>query len=157
MFQEQEIGYVYVKEVEEVKETLTTSSYVIYSVHTDALPNAIVQRTYKDFCWLCEQIYTDFPGYIAPAVPIEWNPSFEDNRRRALEKFLNRLSSHEELRKSSTLEAFLLANDASLQSLQYNASRSPYIAGAGWTLSPLAFLSRVNFILEIFSPFACNE
>lgn len=97
------------------------------------MPDAIVERTYKDFEWLAEEIYAEFPGYIPPAIPQVYNTAYEDNRRRALEQYLNRLSRHKVLRKSLKLESFLLANDASFAWMKESSlGRAAIVLGTNW-------------------------
>lgn len=75
-----------------------------------------VLRRYSDFEWLLEQLGTAFPGVILPAIPEKqavgrFSPDFVEQRRRGLERFLNKLSLHPTLVESQYLISFLTADD----------------------------------------------
>ncbi len=60
-----------------------------------------------------------YPGVIIPTLPEKqtvgrFSPEFVEARRRALEKFLERISAHSELGFSASYIKFLQANDAQL-------------------------------------------
>lgn len=146
MFQSDPIGYCYVTQKTIQPETLLQPA-IIYNIRTDALPDAVVERTYEDFQWLAEQMYLDFPGYIAPALP-ETVSEFFDNRLLALEQYLNRLSSHKVLRKSLKLETFLLGNDASMETAKEQFPGVPtLIVGSAWLNRTFSFLTEVRISL----------
>jgi hypothetical protein len=142
MFQDTPIGFCHVFEKTVIQETLITSQYSKYTVRTDALPDAVVERTYADFLWLSQQMYADFPGYIMPALP-ETTSNIFDNRVQTLEQYLNRLSAHKLFRKSPKLETFLLGNDASLETAK-EQSTTAIIVGAHWLNSTFSFLSSTS-------------
>lgn len=80
-----------------------------------------VIRRYSDFVWLAEQLAKDVPGSIVPPLPEKalvgkFSSEFIESRRRSLEKFLTRLSVHDELSESKYFKLFLQANDAGLAS-----------------------------------------
>jgi hypothetical protein len=142
MFHALEIGDVYVTDPTLVEATFLTSSYNIYKVSTSALPDCIVERTYEDFKWLSDQLYFDHPGQIAPAIPEIYNVQFQDNRRRSLEQFLNRLVRHNVLKRSSKLETFLLGNLSSLTNLKERTNLvSPIIVGSTLFSQTLSYLT----------------
>ena len=149
MFQSDPIGYCYVTQKTVHPETMFQSAVIVYNIRTDALPDAVVERTYEDFQWLAEQMYQDYPGYIAPALP-ETISEYFDNRLLTLEQYLNRLASHKVLRKSMKLETFLLGNDASMVSMKEQYPGVPtLIVGATWLNRTFSFLTEVghsNFI-----------
>ena len=75
-----------------------------------------VLRRYSDFEWLLEQLGTAFPGVILPAIPEKqavgrFSPDFVEQRRRGLERFLNKISLHPTLVESQYLISFLTADD----------------------------------------------
>lgn len=105
-----------VSDPQRVIETLPPATYVTYKVSTSEKPEVTVTRRFADFLWLYDQLGIAMPGMIIPAIPK--NPKvnrfgeFVDTKRRALEKFLNRIANHIELSKSSVFETFLYATSA---------------------------------------------
>ena len=78
-----------------------------------------VIRRYSDFLWVSEQLMKDVPGSIVPPLPEKavvgrFSAEFVESRRRLLEKFLNRVASHEELSESKYFKLFLQADDGGL-------------------------------------------
>ncbi|KAJ8602356.1 hypothetical protein CTAYLR_004244 [Chrysophaeum taylorii] len=107
------------------KENEGINAYISYKVNTQTnLPEYSygqfsVIRRYSDFVWLSEQLNKDVPGSIVPPLPEKavvgrFSAEFVESRRRMLEKFLTRLSAHEELRESKYFKLFLQADDAGL-------------------------------------------
>lgn len=83
--------------------------------------DAMVKRRYNDFLWLYNSLVQQYPASIIPILPDkslrpQYDEIFLETRRKKLEWFLNRISEHEELSKSTIFEVFLLANDAKLAS-----------------------------------------
>ena len=73
----------------------------------------------SDFTWLHDQLSELHPGSIIPALPDKqalgrFEPEFIESRRRAMEKFLNRVTKHPDLINSKVLVPFLSADDATL-------------------------------------------
>ena len=93
-------------------------SFISYMIKTitdmpqfDA-PNFTVVRRFSDFVWLHQHLTKDFPGLLIPPVPEKlvmgrFGPEFVESRRRALEKFVNRVGAHPELRVSDKFKTFL--------------------------------------------------
>ena len=93
-------------------------SFISYMIKTitdmpqfDA-PNFTVVRRFSDFVWLHQHLSKDFPGLLIPPVPEKlvmgrFGPEFVESRRRALEKFVNRVGAHPELRVSDKFKTFL--------------------------------------------------
>lgn len=76
---------------------------------------------YRDFEWLWGQLKSKFEHVIVPPLPEKavtgnFEPTFIQLRRGALEKFLQRVASHPVLQQSEDLQIFLEANDETLQS-----------------------------------------
>jgi sorting nexin-1/2 len=80
-----------------------------------------VLRRYSDFFWLFERLHMERAGAIVPPVPEKqpvgrFSPTFVEDRRVQLERFLRRVIVHPELADASCLETFLRADDMSFQS-----------------------------------------
>jgi sorting nexin-1/2 len=78
-----------------------------------------VLRRYSDFCWLYEQLCFAQPGVIVPPPPDKqavgrFSAEFIESRRRALEKFMNRVLAHPTLCQSELIITFLEADDTGL-------------------------------------------
>jgi len=102
-------------------------SYISYKINTKTtLPQyqwkefSVIHR-YRDFVWLWEQLKIKYEHVIIPPLPEKavtgnFEPTFIQLRRAALEKFLQRVAGHPVLRDSEDLQIFLEANDETLQS-----------------------------------------
>jgi sorting nexin-1/2 len=83
--------------------------YITYRVnYTSDVPDFVgsgsVTRRYNDFCWLSEILNLTVSGCIIPSLPPKqtvgrFSADFVNGRRRGLEKFMQRLCLHPELRK----------------------------------------------------------
>jgi sorting nexin-1/2 len=76
-----------------------------------------VLRRFNDFVWLHDQLNFSHPGAIVPPLPEKqavgrFTPEFVECRRRALEKFMARITKHTVLKNSRCLNAFLQTDDA---------------------------------------------
>lgn len=76
-----------------------------------------VLRRFNDFVWLHDQLNFSHPGAIVPPLPEKqavgrFTPEFVECRRRALEKFMARVTKHAVLKDSRCLNAFLQTDDA---------------------------------------------
>lgn len=97
-----------------------------------------VTRRYRDFDWLFQQFCEKWPGIIVPPLPekaiagkvvgAHSNPEFIESRRRHLELFLHRVTSHPELQQAECLQVFLEASEEALEAAK-NASKA---AGSRW-------------------------
>lgn len=107
---------VSVSDPQRVIESLPPSTYVTYKVSTSEKPEVVVTRRFADFVWLYDQLGSSMPGMIVPAIPkvpkVNRFGDFVDTKRKALERFLNRIASHVELSRSSVFETFLFATSA---------------------------------------------
>ncbi|KAG0305869.1 hypothetical protein BGZ98_003392 [Dissophora globulifera] len=75
-----------------------------------------VERRYSQFEWLYERLVNKFGALILPPLPEKqyagrFSEEFIERRRRALERFLNRLVRHPVLRYSDLLTHFLSCSD----------------------------------------------
>jgi sorting nexin-1/2 len=99
-----------------------------------------VLRRYSDFLWLYERLHTERAGAVVPPIPEKqpvgrFSPSFVEERRVHLERFLRRVSVHPELADAACLETFLRADDVTFQAAKntkgtvsvasYSAAPSP--------------------------------
>lgn len=78
-----------------------------------------VLRRYSDFAWFHDQLCFLFPGVIVPPLPEKqavgrFGSEFVESRRRALEKFIDRVLKHKDLLNCELLITFLEADDVSL-------------------------------------------
>ena len=76
-------------------------------------------RRYSDFVWLHQQLVRNYAGVVIPPLPEKlivgrFSPEFVESRRRALEKFLNRVACHVDLRGSAHFKAFLESSEDGL-------------------------------------------
>ncbi len=76
-----------------------------------------VIRRYSDFAWLSSEISRQCPGIIVPPLPEKqsvgrFSSDFVESRRRALEKFLQRVSVHHEIGSLPQFIIFLQGDDA---------------------------------------------
>jgi sorting nexin-1/2 len=82
-----------------------------------------VIRRYNEFSWLSTELSREFPGVIVPPLPDKqsvgrFSAEFVESRRRALEKFLQRIIAHAELVTSQSVIIFLQADDATLNKVK---------------------------------------
>lgn len=78
-----------------------------------------VVRRYSDFSWLSGELSREFPGVIVPPLPEKqtvgrFGSEFVESRRRGLEKFLQRIASHNEIGNSEFFVTFLQADEAAM-------------------------------------------
>jgi sorting nexin-1/2 len=84
------------------------------------IPASSVSRRYSDFLWLYDRLQSDRPGAVVPPLPEKqpvgrFSPSFVEDRRIHLERFLRRVAVHPELQDCSCLDLFLSSNDMTFQ------------------------------------------
>lgn len=86
-------------------------SYVSFKVNTKTNRASFsagefsVIRRYSDFEWLSSILAHDHPGIIIPAMPEKqtvgrFSPEFVEQRRRGLERFLSKITTHQLLSES---------------------------------------------------------
>ena len=93
------------------------------------VPASAVLRRYSDFLWLYERLHADRPGAVVPPLPEKqpvgrFSPSFVEDRRVHLERFLRRVAVHPELADCSCLDTFLRADDISFQAAKQTKTAS---------------------------------
>jgi sorting nexin-1/2 len=79
-----------------------------------------VLRRYSDFLWLYERLHMERAGAIVPPIPEKqpvgrFSPTFVEDRRVHLERFLRRVAVHPELADATCLDTFLRADDVTYQ------------------------------------------
>lgn len=89
--------------------------YTLYQVVSQqGETSTSVPRRYSDFHWLWTRLKEDHADCVVPPVPQKhWNNNnqvFVERRRRALERFLNRVALHPKLGHSPHLVVFLKAS-----------------------------------------------
>eukprot|EP00038_Savillea_parva_P031584 m.88317 g.88317 ORF g.88317 m.88317 type:complete len:516 (-) comp9748_c0_seq1:204-1751(-) len=89
--------------------------FTVFKV-TDTRTNVAVERRFKHFTWLHEQLARIYPNFIIPHLPGKqvagrFEQEFIERRRRGLEHYLHRLSQHPVLGSSAILLHFLTADD----------------------------------------------
>ncbi|KAG9293332.1 hypothetical protein G9A89_007578 [Geosiphon pyriformis] len=109
-----------VEDPQQIGDTFT--GYILYNVRTRTTSpdfksdDFTVRRRYRDFLWLYNQLTYNKPGVIVPPVPekhiyvlaaARFQTEFVENRRKALEKCLRKITSHPELQCDSDLRLFL--------------------------------------------------
>ena len=111
-------------------------SYVAYkvgSVDLNSEPGSIselaVIRRYSDFEWLYSHLVLCYPGVIMPVLPAKrrlgrFNVDFIEHRRRGLEGFLARLSSHSSLGAAPLFTKFLQCDDIELAKVKEDLKAS---------------------------------
>eukprot|EP00514_Thraustochytrium_sp_LLF1b_P004083 CAMPEP_0184516876 /NCGR_PEP_ID=MMETSP0198_2-20121128/5261_1 /TAXON_ID=1112570 /ORGANISM="Thraustochytrium sp., Strain LLF1b" /LENGTH=557 /DNA_ID=CAMNT_0026907223 /DNA_START=287 /DNA_END=1960 /DNA_ORIENTATION=- len=111
-------GYMQVTVSDPIKHNEGMQSYITYKVTTKTdlerfeSSHFYVHRRYSDFVWLQDQLAHAYPGLIIPPLPEKhvvrrFSEVFLAQRQRSLEKFLNRVAAHEQLRDNNVVKAFL--------------------------------------------------
>ena len=101
-----------------------------------------VLRRYSDFVWLYETLVNNNPGVIVPPLPEKssfgrFENQFIQQRRMALEKCVQKISSHPALAKDPDLKLFLESDNFTLSASDYNILKIVY-------LSKLFYMNRLN-------------
>ncbi|GBB92078.1 hypothetical protein RclHR1_01960028 [Rhizophagus clarus] len=96
------------------------SEYTIFHVSSLFANGAqvTVERRFSQFEWLYNRLSAKFGAFVLPALPEKqysgrFNEEFIERRRRALERFINRLARHPVIRYSDLLTHFLSCEDES--------------------------------------------
>lgn len=81
--------------------------------------NSSVIRRFRDFCWLETELTKAYAGVIIPPLPEKqtlgrFDEEFIESRRRSLEKFLIRISQHDDLCNSVHFITFLQGEDSEM-------------------------------------------
>ncbi|KAL4241799.1 Sorting nexin-4 [Abortiporus biennis] len=116
-------GYLITTVKDPVKELAETKdAYVSYLVSAKtnlpifSTPNPSSRRRFQDFVFLHDHLVKDFPACVVPPLPDKhrleyvtgdrFSPEFMERRRQDLHRFLQRLSRHPTLQRSTLLRAF---------------------------------------------------
>ncbi|RDX51035.1 hypothetical protein OH76DRAFT_1436058 [Lentinus brumalis] len=116
-------GYLITSVKDPVKELAETKdAYVSYLVSAKtnlpifSTPNPSARRRFQDFVFLRTHLAKDFPACVVPPLPDKhrleyvtgdrFSPEFMERRRSDLHRFLQRLSRHPTLQRSTLLRAF---------------------------------------------------
>lgn len=107
-----------------VKQGDGVGSYVSYIVKTRSRHPSYrseqteVVRRFRDFTWLQDRLRKAYCGFVVPPLPernvvekYKMTTDFIEQRRLALEVFLNRIAAHSGLQHSPDLQLFLEANE----------------------------------------------
>ncbi|XWS56021.1 hypothetical protein CRYUN_Cryun09bG0050700 [Craigia yunnanensis] len=88
-------------------------------------PEKIVIRRYSDFVWLRDRLFEKYKGIFIPPLPeksavekFRFSAEFIEMRRQALDLFVNRIASHNELQQSEDLRTFLQADEETMERLR---------------------------------------
>ncbi|KAL0576802.1 intercellular trafficking and secretion [Marasmius crinis-equi] len=116
-------GYLITSVQDPMKELAETKdAYVSYLVSAKtnlpifSTPNPSARRRFQDFSFLRDHLVKDFPACVVPQLPgkhrLEYitgdrfSPEFMERRRMELHRFLQRLSRHPTLQRSTLVRAF---------------------------------------------------
>ncbi|CAN1277445.1 Sorting nexin 1 [Linum perenne] len=119
--------YLSVSVTDPVKLGNGVQAYISYRVITKTNlpgyqgPEKIVIRRYSDFVWLHDRLFEKYKGVFIPPIPeksavekFRFSAEFIEMRRQALDIFVNRIASHQELQPSEDLKTFLQADEETL-------------------------------------------
>ncbi|XP_050229728.1 sorting nexin 1 isoform X2 [Mercurialis annua] len=123
--------YLSVSVTDPVKLGNGVQSYISYRVITKTNfpdyqgPEKIVIRRYSDFIWLHDRLFEKYKGVFIPPLPekstvekFRFSAEFIELRRQALDIFVNRIASHNELQQSEDLRTFLQADEETMERLR---------------------------------------
>lgn len=99
------------------------------------IPSSTVSRRYSDFLWLYDRLHADRPGSVVPTLPEKqpvgrFSPTFVEERRFHLERFLRRVAVHPELQDCSCFDTFLTAQDSVFQTAKQSKVAVGNISGS---------------------------
>ncbi|CEL94523.1 unnamed protein product [Vitrella brassicaformis CCMP3155] len=88
------------------------------------------RKRYNDFEWLKQALVYAYPGVFVPPIPRKqkmgrFEEHFVENRRRALEEFLQRIFNRPYLANSSTFKAWLQRGESGMEGLKREYIRKP--------------------------------
>ncbi|XP_058379782.1 sorting nexin-30 isoform X2 [Diceros bicornis minor] len=108
------------------KHVCTMETYITYRITTKStrvefdLPEYSVRRRYQDFDWLRNKLEESQPTHLIPPLPEKFvvkgvvdrfSEEFVETRRKALDKFLKRITDHPVLSFNEHFHVFLTAKD----------------------------------------------
>ncbi|KAK2461567.1 hypothetical protein APHAL10511_006030 [Amanita phalloides] len=155
-------GYLIPSVKDPVKELAETKdAYVSYLVSAKtnlpifSTPNPSTRRRFQDFVFLREHLARDFPACVVPALPDKhrleyitgdrFSPEFMERRRLELHRFLQRLTRHPTLQRSTLVRAFF-------ESREWNVVMHQHVAHPpGPELSPSILDNLSDTLLNAFS------
>ncbi|KAJ8754798.1 hypothetical protein K2173_012187 [Erythroxylum novogranatense] len=124
-------SYLSVSVTDPVKLGNGVQAYISYRVITKSnFPeyqgtDKIVIRRYSDFVWLRDRLFERYKGIFIPPLPekstvekFRFSAEFIEMRRQALDVFVNRVASHQDLQQSEDLRTFLLADEETMERLR---------------------------------------
>ncbi|CAL1394847.1 unnamed protein product [Linum trigynum] len=127
--------YLSVSVTDPVKLGNGVQAYISYRVITKTNlpdyqgPEKIVIRRYSDFVWLHDRLFEKYRGVFIPPLPeksvvekFRFSAEFIEMRRQALDVFVNRIASHQELQQSEDLKTFLQAEEETMERLRAHES-----------------------------------
>lgn len=103
--------------------------FVSYTIHAKTTleqyknKDMTVERRYKDFDWLKDALIAAYPACLVPPLPekslfARFSEGLIEYRKRELERFLKRVTSHPKLSVSNELKVFLEATEDELTSVR---------------------------------------
>lgn len=101
------------------------------------MSQSCVIRRFSDWEWLHTSLTADLAGQLLPALPDKalmgrFSPEFVEERRRALQLFLQRCMDHAVIRRHEMLRLFLTGTDVALGAAkQLQSAQSKPLASAG--------------------------
>ncbi|XP_021289079.1 sorting nexin 1 [Herrania umbratica] len=123
--------YLSVSVTDPVKLGNGVQAYISYRVITKTNfpeyqgPEKIVIRRYNDFVWLRDRLFEKYKGIFIPPLPeksavekFRFSAEFIEMRRQALDVFVNRIASHNDLQQSEDLRTFLQADEETMERLR---------------------------------------
>ncbi|KAF9417747.1 Vacuolar protein sorting-associated protein 5 [Podila epigama] len=138
------------------------NSYIVYKVHIKTNSTAfksndfIVQRRYRDFLWLYNQLTAHNPGVIVPPVSEKhalgrFQDEFVESRRIALERCLRKITAHPMLYGDPDLKLFLESDSlvAEIKEKKQDSSKG-FMTKFGETLSSATTFTKVQETDEWF-------
>ncbi|KAF9935410.1 Vacuolar protein sorting-associated protein 5 [Linnemannia zychae] len=138
------------------------SPHIVYKVHVKTNSTAFkssdftVQRRYRDFLWLYNQLTTHNPGVIVPPVSEKhalgrFQDEFVESRRIALERCLRKITAHPMLYGDPDLKIFLESESlvAEIKEKRQDSSKG-FMTKFGETLSSATTFTKVHETDEWF-------
>ncbi|KAI4370167.1 hypothetical protein MLD38_018543 [Melastoma candidum] len=123
--------YLSVSVTDPVKMGTGVQAYISYRVITKTNmteyqgSEKIVIRRYSDFVWLYDRLFEKYKGVFIPPLPeksavekFRFSAEFIEMRRQALDLFVNRIASHQELRQSEDLRTFLQVDEEVMERIR---------------------------------------
>lgn len=130
---------------------------------TDTRTKVTVDRRFKHFTWLHEQLVRIHPHFMIPQLPGKqvsgrFEQEFVERRRRGLQRFLDRIAKHPVLGSSAVLLHFLTADDHKnwkagkrLSEQIPPVSNSIEVKGGGEQVDAVEILARTSSFMEWLS------